>query len=166
MRPEGSPQELERRRRRAIALLDEGHSQAEVARCVGCHPSSVMRWRKARDRAGAEALKPRPASGRPPKLPPRHKQRLVQYLLQGPMKHGYRTDVWTTRRVAELIEDKFRVPYHRDHVGRLLHSLGWSHQKPKRRALQRDEEAIKQWKRKRWPRIKKGLCGWAPISSS
>ena len=166
MRPEGSPQELERRRRRAMALLEEGYSQAEVARRVGCHPSSVMRWRKASDRAGPEALKPRAASGRPPKLSSQDKQRLVGCLLEGPMQHGYRTDIWTTKRVAELVEDKFAVKYHRDHVGRLLHWLGWSHQTPKRRALQRDEEAIQQWKRKQWPRIKKGLSGWTPTSSS
>tara|TARA_Y100000294_G_C8507473_1_gene317298 strand:+ start:103 stop:603 length:501 start_codon:yes stop_codon:yes gene_type:complete len=166
MRPKGSPQELERRRLRAMALLGEGHSQAEVARRVGCHPSSVTRWREAKDRAGPEALKPKPASGRPPKLTVQDKERLVQYLLEGPMEHGYRTDIWTTKRVAALIERKFSVSYHRDHVGRLLHWLGWSHQKPKRRALQRDEAAIKQWKRQQWPRIKKGRRGWAPTSSS
>ena len=166
MRPEGSPQELERRRRRAMALLDEGHSQAEVAQRVGCHPSSVMRWRKARDRAGPDALKPKPASGRPPKLSSRQKQRLLRYLLQGAMEHGYRTDLWTTKRVAQLIDRKFGVTYHRDHVGRLLHSLDWSCQKPMRRALQRDEGEIERWKREEWPRIKKGLSGWQPISSS
>jgi transposase len=149
-----------------MALLDEGHSQAEVARRVGCHPSSVMRWRKARDRAGPEALKPKPASGRPPKLSARDRQRLVQCLLDGAMEHGYRTDIWTTKRVAELIEGEFGVQYHPDHVGRLLHSLGWSHQKPERRALQRDEESIERWKRNEWPRIKKGLNGWVPTSSS
>jgi transposase len=166
MRPEGSAQELERRRRRAMALLEEGYSQAEVARRVGCHPSSVMRWRRAKDRAGPDALKAKPASGRPPKLSSQQKQRLLQYLLEGAMQHGYRTDLWTTKRMAHLIESKFGVTYHRDHVGRLLHSLGWSNQKPKRRALQRDETVIEQWKREQWPRIKKGRRGWAPTSSS
>lgn len=166
MRPQGSPQELERRRLRAVALLEEGHSQAEVARRVGCHPSSVTRWRAAMERAGPEALRPKPACGRPPKLTAQDKARLVQYLLEGPMEHGYHTDIWTTKRMAELIERKFSVSYHRDHVGRLLHWLGWSHQKPKRRALQRDEEAIQQWKRQGWPRIKKGRRGWVPTSSS
>ena len=166
MRPEGSPQELERRRRRAIALLEEGHSQAEVARRVGCHPSSVLRWRKAKERAGPDGLKSKPVPGRPAKLSPQQKQRLLEYLLEGAMEHGYRTDLWTTKRMAQLIERKFGVTYHRDHVGRLLHSLGWSNQKPKRRALQRDEALIDQWKRDQWPRIKKGLSTWAPTSSS
>jgi transposase len=166
MRPEGLPQELERRRLRAMALLEKGLSQADVARRVGCNPGSVSRWRKARDRAGPEALKAKPACGRPPKLSRAQKRRLVQYLLEGPMQHGYSTDIWTTRRVGELVERKFEVTYHRDHVGRLLHCLGWSHQKPNRRALQRDEAAIENWKRKHWPRIKKGRRNWAPTLPS
>jgi len=125
-----------------------------------------MRWREAKDRGGPEALKAKMAPGRPATLSPQHKKRLVQYLLEGPMEHGYRTDIWSTKRVAELIESKFAVKYHRDHVGRVLHCLGWSHQKPKRRARQRDEEAIEQCKRNQWPRIKRGLSGRAPISPS
>ena len=78
------------------------------------------------------------------------------------MAHGYRTELWTTARIAELIEREFGVTYHRDHVGRLMHNLGWSHQKPKRRALERNENNIEQWKRKEWPRVKKTPLGWAP----
>ena len=88
-----------------------------------------MRWRKASEAGGAEALRPKPAPGRPPKLTTKQKRRLVRCLLEGPTKHGYRTDLWTTRRVAELIEAKFGIAYHRDHVGRLLHALGWTGRK-------------------------------------
>jgi transposase len=83
-------------------------------------------------------------------------------LLQGPLAHGYRTNLWTTARIAELIQRKYGVQHHRDHVGRLMHSLKWSPQKPERRALERDEKAIARWKQKDWPRIKKTLRGWAP----
>jgi len=82
------------------------------------------------------------------------------------MANGYRTELWTTARIAELIEKKFGVRYHRDHIGRLMASLGWTYQKPARRALQRDERKIEQWKKEDWPRIKKGLRGWVPTSSS
>jgi transposase len=85
-------------------------------------------------------------------------------LLEGPIAHGYRTNLWTTARIAEVISRKFGVRYHRDHVGRLMHSLRWSPQKPERQALERDEEKIKRWKREVWPRVKKTLRGWAPIS--
>ena len=166
MRPKGSPQELERRRRRAVALLEKGYSQAEAAQRVGCHPSSVMRWREASESGGEEALRPRPVPGRPPKLTAKQKQRLVRRLLQGPMKHGYRTDLWTTARIAEVIERVFGVTYHRDHVGRLLHQMGWSHQKPERRAAERNQAEIDRWLAEDWPKVKKTPAGWAPISSS
>jgi transposase len=91
---------------------------------------------------------------------------LVKLLLQGPLAHGYRTNLWTTARIAVLIERELGVHYHRDHIGRLMHSLNWSHQKPERRALERDEQAIARWKQKDWPRVKKTLRGWVPTSSS
>jgi len=166
MRPVGTAEELERRRRRAMALVGEGLSLNEAARRIGCNASSVMRWWDAYQRGGEAALRPRPTPGRPPRLTGRQRARLIEYLLQGSMAHGYRTDLWTTLRIAELIRDRFRVHYHRDHVGRLLHSLGWSCQKPERRATQRNEAAIEQWKRRDWPRIKKTPRGWAPTSLS
>jgi len=98
--------------------------------------------------------------GRPPRLGRRERSRLVKLLLQGPMTHGYRTNLWTTARIAELIQCEFGVHYQRDHVGRLMHSLQWSPQKPERRALERDEKAIVRWQQKDWPRIKKTLRGW------
>ena len=166
MRPVGSAEELERRRYRAIALVREGFSLNQTSRRIGCNASSVMRWWDAYQRGGKKGLKSRPAPGRPPRLTDKQKTRLLQYLLQGSMAHGYRTDLWTTLRIAELIRDKFGVHYHRDHVGRLLHSLGWSCQKPERRATQRNEAAIEEWKRRDSPRVKKTPRGWAPISPS
>ena len=166
MRPRGSAEVLEARRHRALKLLDEGRSLHEVGRLVGCAPVSVMRWRDARDRGGKDALRVRFSPGRPPKLNPRQRQRLVRLLLQGAIAHGYRTEIWTTARVAALIRKTFHVRYHRDHVGRLLHGLGWTHQKPERRALERNEERIQNWKKGRWSGIKKKPRGWVPTSSS
>ena len=166
MRPFGTPEQLERRRRRAMRLLDEGLSLNAVARRIGCHASSVMRWRDVRARHGDEGLKPKPVPGRPPKLSARQKKRLVSLLLKGAMANGYRTDLWTTQRIADLIEEEFGVRHHRDHIGRLMASLGWSYQKPQRRALERDDEAVEEWKRTEWPRIKKTPKTWVPTSSS
>ena len=161
-RPVGSARVLEERRWRALRLLDKGYSLNEVGRVVGCAPSSVMRWREVRRRRGKQGLKVRSSPGRPPKLGPGERRRLMRLLLKGAMAHGYRTELWTTARIAELIERQFGVTYHRDHVGCLMHNLGWSHQKPKRRALERNESTIEQWKRKEWPRVKKTPLGWAP----
>ena len=162
-RPEGSADLLEDRRRRALALLDSGCSLNEVGRRIGCNASSVMRWRETRRRGGEKALRVRYSPGRPPKLGLNQRKRLVRLLLRGALAHGYRTNLWTTARMAEVIQREFGVQYHRDHVGRLMHSLQWSPQKPERRALERDEKAIERWKQKDWPRIKKRLRGWAPI---
>lgn len=163
MRPFGTPKQLEKRRLKAMELLDTGLSLNEVARRTGSNPSSVMRWRDARGKDPAEGLKPKPAAGRPPKLTPSQKKRLAKLLLKGAMASGYPTELWTTARIAELISRNFGVTYHRDHVGRLMASLGFSYQKPERRALERDEKAIEEWKRKEWPRVKKTPNGWVPI---
>ena len=161
-RPRGSADLLEDRRKRALALLDRGYSLNEVGRRIGCAAVSVMRWRDARRRGGAQALKVRFSPGRPWKLEKAARKRLVRLLLQGATGHGWRTNLWTTARIAELVRREFGVEYHGDHIGRLLHSLGWSVQKPERRALERDEPAIERWKQKDWPRIKKTPRGWAP----
>ena len=169
-RPRGSAQELERRRHRALQLLDKGRSLNEVAERIGCHASSVMRWRDARRQGGMEGLKVRSALGRPRKLSDGRCARLLELLLEGATAHGYRTDLWTTRRIAEFIETLFGVRYHPDHMGRLMRSLGWSCQRPRRRAVESDEEAIERWKREvwsePWPEVKKTPRGWAPTSSS
>jgi len=162
MRPKGSADVLLARRQRAIKMLAEELSLNEVARRMDCSPSSVMRWRDLWDTLGEKGLKVRTASGRPPKLKQRQKDRLVKLLLQGPMAFGWRTDVWTTRRVAELIRRKFSVDYHFTHVARILHALHWSPQKPERRALERNEAAIARWKATTWERVKKTPRGWAP----
>src|SRR5207253_4925608 len=106
----------------------------EVGRRIGCNASSVMRWRDARRRSGEQGLRVRFSPGRPLKLDRKQRRRLVTLLLQGPMMHGHRTNLWTTARIAELIRREFGVQYHRDHVGRLMHGLNWSPQKPERRA--------------------------------
>src|SRR2546427_12704046 len=129
-RPKGSADLLEDRRRRALALLDSGLSLNEVGRRMGCNASSVMRWRDARRRGGAKALRVRFSPGRPWKLDAAERRRLIALLLEGPIAHGYRTKLWTTSRMAEVIRRKFGVRYHRAHVGRLMHSLRWSPQKP------------------------------------
>ena len=155
MRPRGSPAELERRRVRAIDLLREGRPPVEVARMVGVDRRSVRRWKAAFQRQGAEGIRAKPAPGRPPRLSREAKKALVELLMEGPIASGFPTDLWTCPRVAHLIEGHFGVSYHPDHVCRLLHSLGWSPQKPQRRAQERDEAAIQRWVQKDWPEVKK-----------
>ena len=112
---------------------------------------------------GEEVFTVRFSPGRPPKLSDPQKRKLEKILLKGAMAHGFRTELWTTPRIGQVIEKAFGVRYHPDHIGRLMSWLGWSHQKPERRAIERDEERIKRWTTKEWPRIKKTLQGWVPI---
>ena len=164
-RPKGSAELIEARRLQALRLLDKGFSLNEVGRMLELAPSSVMRWRNARDSGGQEALKVRFSPGRPRALTDRQRRKIVKLLLKGALANGFETELWTTRRVASLIEEHCHIQFHRGHVARLLHEMGFSCQKPERRALERDEQKIEEWKRKRWPQVKKTLRGWVPTSS-
>lgn len=157
MRPSGSPQELERRRLRALALLGDGLLPVEVARRVGVDRRSVRRWKAAARRRGEAGVHARPAPGRPSKLTTKDKRRLQALLLKGAQAAGFDTDLWTCPRVAEVIAQRLDVHYHVDHVGRLLHDLGWTPQQPTCRAVERDETAIRRWVHEQWPRVKKRL---------
>ena len=164
-RLKGSADLLKDRRWRALTLLDTGLSLNEVGRRIRCAPSSALRWLRARRRGGPDGLRLRFSPGRPLKLSSGQRRRLVKLRLKGPQAHGYRThrtQLWTTARIAEVIGREFRVHYHRNHVGRLMHRLNWNPQKPERRAVERNDQAVERWKRKDWPRVKKTPGGWAP----
>ena len=150
-----SPAEREVRRRIAGQHLLEGKSISEVARIVKASKSSVKKWKDTLDQGGLDALKAKPHPGRAPRLSAAQKRRLVSVLLRGAPAAGYRTDLWTSRRVAEVIKRKFGVRYHPGHVWKILRGLNWTCQKPEQRARERDEVAIQRWRRKKWPRIKK-----------
>jgi len=162
MRPVGSAQQLEARRRKAVSLLKQGCSYQAVARLVQSSISSLVRWRQAFRRNGRAGLKPRPTPGRPPRLPPRQKRELVDLLKRGACAAGYRTEMWTSGRVAEQIRRRWKIAYHPGHVWKILVALGWSCQKPERRAIQRNPRKIRRWQQRDWPRIKKSPAAGRP----
>lgn len=155
MRPEGSAEALEARRMIGGTLLQQGKGVREVARLLGVTPTSVVRWKKALKEGGLEALQAKPHPGRPAALSVEQKEALVAILRQGPLAAGFATDLWTLERVTQVIQAHFAVKYHPGHVWHLLRDLGWSPQKPDRRARERDEDAITAWRDETWPRIKK-----------
>lgn len=146
---------LERRRLRAARLLEKGVSEAEVARRVGVHRQSVNRWARQLAERGRQALKRAARAGRPPQLSVADRRRIVEGLKRGPEALGYGTSLWTAWRVADLIERECGVKYSTVHAWRLLRALGWTPQRPASRALERNEAAIRRWKRLRWPELKK-----------
>jgi transposase len=164
MRTKGSAAELEVRRRIAARLFKENVTLAEIARCVDASESSVRRWKKAWRTGGEAALAAKPHPGPPCRLSTDQQEQLCEVLVAGGRASGYDTDLWTCRRVASVIQQRFGVAYHFNHVGRLLHALGFSPQKPLQRARERDEEAIERWRREDWPRIKKRGAGCKPAS--
>lgn len=155
MRPHGSPSVLEKRRHKAIELSANGKQTVEIAHIVGASRRTVRRWKALFRKKGTKGLQARPAPGRPVRLNSGQLNDLEQALLKGARAFGYDTDLWTCPRVAEVIRREFGVRYHVDHIGRLLHSLGWSPQRPQRRALERDEQKVRNWIKGTWTRIKK-----------
>ena len=164
MRIKGSATELEARRRRAAEYFQARKSLAEIARLIGASLSSVKRWKRAWREGGVAALAAKPHPGPTPKLSPDQKQALVAILKAGPVAAGFKTDLWTCARVAKVVRKKFRVSYHPDHLGRILHDLGFTPQKPRRVAREQGAEAVQQWRKQDWPRVKKKPVGEAQPS--
>jgi len=156
---------LQRRRLRAGRLLLRGMAQAEVARKVGVSRTTVSVWNEQLEAGGLVALKRR-ARGRPPGVDVQQKAELVRLLKEGALAYGFATELWTLRRVGQLIEEKLGRRYSESQVWRILVGLGFSSQRPTGRALERDEAAIRRWKHERWPALKKTPENKAESSSS
>jgi transposase len=148
-------EQLEKRRFKAAELLKQGVSQAEVARRLTVHRQSVSRWAKQLGVGGKSSLRFPGRAGAKPRLATKELRRIEDGLKQGPETLGYSTGLWTCERVADLIQRRCGVQYHPGHVWRILRSLRWSCQRPTGRAIERNEKAIRYWKKQRWPDIKK-----------
>ena len=151
----------------AARLLGKGYSQSEVARRVEAHRQSVSQWARQLQQGGRQALRKAGRAGRKPRLRPEDLRRIERGLKRGPEALGYETSLWTSARVAHLIEQECGVKYDPSQAWRILRQLGWSCQRPTGRALERDEAKIRQWKRERWLELKKRpKTKGAPSSSS
>jgi len=139
----------------AARLLKQGYSQSEVARLVKAHRQSVGQWARQLQQGGRKALRKAGRAGRKPRLRPEDLRRIEGGLKRGPQALGYETGLWTSARVAHLIEHECGVQYDPSQAWRILRKMGWSCQRPTGRALERDEAKIQQWKRERWPELKK-----------
>ena len=140
---------------RVWELKQEGWSQQRIAEALGVSKGAVSQWMKRGREGSVKALKRQPAPGASPRLSEEQRAEVPELLERGAEAHGFRGEVWTCARVAEVIRREFGMSYHPAHVSRLLKALRQSLQKPQRRANQRDEEAIETWKEERWPSLKK-----------
>ena len=159
LRPRRDFAALEVRRLRAARLFAQGHPQAEMVRGWRVSRPTAHRWYQAWRRGGAAGLKGAGRAGRKPRLSAADRQRLAAALLRGPRAWGFRTELWTLERIAQVIGKVGHVRYSLSQTWRVLQRLGWSRQRPARRAKERDEPAIARWVRVRWPQVKKTLQG-------
>lgn len=158
---------MEQRRKRAARMFARGATQADVARQLGVSRQSVSRWYAEWRDGGPTALKAAGRAGRMPRLSEAQLAQVDRALRRGPRASGFATDLWTLDRVAAVIEAETGVRYHPGHVWKLLRDkLGWSRQRPARRAVERDDEAIARWVAEAWPRIKRGPADAGRGSSS
>lgn len=155
MRPSGNQKILEQRRYQAVELLEQGIGTNEAARRLGVTSAAVSQWKAMYQRCGKDALAATPNTGRPPLLNAKQKKRLLRLLLRSPHDFGFATELWTLERIGKVIRVHFGIDYDPSSVWHILRDLGWSCQKPERRARERDEQAIEKWRKQDWPRIKK-----------
>jgi len=148
---------LEDRRKRAVQMVIDGVSKSDVARAVGVSLTSVKNWHRAYVKGGnrMDTLNPGRHTGRPSRMTGKQLERLGNLLLEGAEHHGFEADLWTTERVAALIEEKFGIKYHPDHVRKILHGMNFSSQKVEGVARERDEKKVRDWVIHTLPDIKK-----------
>ena len=144
---------MEARRMRAADLFAKGVSQADIGRELEVSHQTVSDWHEKWVVGGMQALKRTGQPGRPPKVSSSDLAKVERALQKGPKAYGFPTELWTLARVADVVEQVTGVKYHPGHVWRVLRQMGWSRQRPARRAMERDDEAIEQWVNDRWPRV-------------
>jgi transposase len=152
MRPKGSAEELERRRIRALQLVEAGESPNVVARILGVSPTSLCRWQR-QARTG-DSLRAKTVTGRPRLLSDEQLRHLEMLLQQGAAAHGWPNQLWTAARVAVMIRRTFSIDYHPEHVRKLLKQrLDWTSQKPQKHARECNDKEVERWIADEWPRI-------------
>jgi transposase len=151
----------EARRKRAFELKAQGWRQADIARALGVSEAAVSRWVIGVEQ-GPDAWRARPRGHKAARLSGEQLSKLPDLLSHGAEAYGFRGELWTCRRVAEVIREEFGVSYHKAHVSRLLKALRWTPQVPAERASQRDEAAIEEWRVEVWPALKKRPAKKAP----
>ena len=140
-------------RRKAVELAASGVKRTQICKELGVARSTAWRWIKLHREQGDVVIDK--TIGRPCRLLPHQVDQVLDNLIVGPEANGYDTPLWTLSRIADVICNTTGVSYNSNYVAVLMHGLGWSCQKPERRAKERNEESITGWVRDTWPEIKK-----------
>jgi transposase len=158
--------EAQSKRVRAARMLRAGKPVAQIASAVGVARQTVYTWKRVLDERGIDGLRSMVDVGRPSQLSAADFRWLGTALRQGAQAHGFGTELWTLKRVGAVIKRQFGIEFSDVHVWRLLGSMGFSSQKPERRAIERDEHAVRDWKHKTLPALKKKRSESEESSSS
>lgn len=140
---------------RGWELYESGWQQKEIAEALGVAESTVSEWVQKGKTGGIAALRNQPGRGRKPKLSENQRKELPELLQRGAEAYGFHGEVWTNPRIAQVIHREFGISYHPAHVSRIMDKLGWTPQKPIRRAKQRNEEDVQAWWNERLPELEK-----------
>jgi transposase len=151
------------RRGRAVLLYIEGRRVVDIADDLDVTRGSVNRWLQWYEAIGLDGLVTAKAPGAPPKLSDNQRDSLIAVIENGPQAAGYQSGVWTGPMVRDYIEQRYGVVYHKHNIPRLLHSLGFSLQRPRKRLARADAQKQATWLRKTFPAIKKKPAGVAVL---
>ena len=165
MTPRGPADQLEARRRLAATRVNEGWKQKDVAAFLGVSLKAVSKWVAAHRAGGDEALASKPHPGAKPKLTQRQERAVLSLLAKQPQAFGYKTDLWTTRRLAEVIHKRYKIRFNSNYLAAWLRRRGFTPQKPELEAKERKNPAIARWIAEDWQRIKKKPGTSGPASS-
>ena len=155
MRKKGTRQEWDRVRNIAANMFDQGCKAVEIAKFLEVDDQTIRAWLRKYRTSGREALVSRKPPGRPARLDDAQRQRLAELLIKTPKECGFDKYLWTQQLIADLIEREFQVKYHHDHIGVILKDIGYSHQKPQRRAREHDPAKVAAWRQEVWPDLLK-----------
>lgn len=153
MRTRGSASSLQETREKAVLAVQEGKTPAFVAEVLRVHPASVRKWWKAFQKKGSQGIAAKPHPGRPSRLTRRQQACVLRWIRKNPKSFGFSTELWTARRLAQVIQRKFGIQYHPRYLNEWLTARSVTPQKPQTRAKERDDQAIRHWTRYRWPCI-------------
>jgi transposase len=155
MRKPGTQAQWEAKRMIAANMFEQQLEADEIAASLDVDTQTVRTWRRRFEAFGRDGLRARKHKGRPSRLSEAQRQRLAQMLLQTPAECGFDKYLWTQQLIADLIKRELGISYHHDHIGVILREMGFTHQKPMRRARERDEARIEAWRQEQWPALLK-----------
>lgn len=154
---------LEQHRYRAIELRREGWKVNKIAEAFGVYPDTVSRWFVKKRKFGLDSLKSTKAKGKDSKISQENKKEIIKWLEKSAMEFGFETPLWTCNRVKQLIRKKLKITIHKSNIWEWLRKWNLTNQKPKRRAIERDEKAVRRWLKEEWPKIKEHRRRWQAV---